>query len=320
MNHLNINNDKDVNKINNKDDNDNDNDNDNDDRFIKLLDDKYNKNIKAFIYTYDHKKHRNTYCNNFINPLEIDDNTIIIYPEVISGNPLNCKHVIRWILLELGYEMPKNHYNTWNKNDFVFSWEPNKTVPQLCCPWIDKNILEINYEVKDKKQNNSAYMLRKMQHIEEIKSYTKFFHPDDSVDLDKLSHQEIIKVFLKSSKFYSYDPNTFYNLIAPLCGCITVLHPIPGLSKDEYLRNRITNNGEVVYDAGISYGTEPSEIQNAFDTLHLAKQQMQRLISYYDSNIDSFLLKVKEIIKLRIRPTNTVASIYYNNTYHKCQY
>ena len=38
------------------------------------------------------------------------EQTVVIYPEVISGNPLNSKNVIRWILLSVGIETPINHY------------------------------------------------------------------------------------------------------------------------------------------------------------------------------------------------------------------
>ena len=51
---------------------------------------------------------------------KVDDNTIVIYPEVIEGNPLNAPHVIRWILAEVGINVNNNIINSWGKNDLVY--------------------------------------------------------------------------------------------------------------------------------------------------------------------------------------------------------
>ena len=82
-------------------------------------------NIKAFIYHSDNLKHQNEFCNDFFNPFWMDDRTIVIYPEKICGNPLCAKNVVRWILLDLGLELPHNYYNVWNPSDIVYHWEPS---------------------------------------------------------------------------------------------------------------------------------------------------------------------------------------------------
>ena len=65
-------------------------------------------------------KYDNIFCNDFASIDEINDNTIVIYPEIISGNPLNCKNIVRWILLELGIEMPSDHFRNWQINDLIY--------------------------------------------------------------------------------------------------------------------------------------------------------------------------------------------------------
>lgn len=79
----------------------------------KVINDLNNPKFKAKLFIYNNLKYDNIFCNDFATIDELDDNTIVIYPETITGNPLNCKNVVRWILLELGIEMPLDHYINW---------------------------------------------------------------------------------------------------------------------------------------------------------------------------------------------------------------
>ena len=94
-----------------------------------------------YLYGYDHTKYNNTFCNKFLNPFLVDDKTIVIYPEAIYGNPLNAKHIIRWILLDIGIDTPHSILDTWNKTDLVYHWEPSpfKNTKQLVNIWNNSN-------------------------------------------------------------------------------------------------------------------------------------------------------------------------------------
>lgn len=280
----------------------------------KLINNQNHPRIKAFIYSLDHCKHKNPYCNNFVSPFEIDQNTIVIYPETITGNPLNAQNVIRWILLDLGNEMPQNQYKTWNNEDLVYSWEPkinakgNIKPKQLCISWIDPHLLHIQHDEDYKYEN--CYMLRKMNNLDNLKEYTTFHHPKNSLPLDKFIYQDIIKFFTKTKYFYSYDPNTFYNLIAPLCGCVTILHPIPGVSREEYLSSRMNNVGHMLCDAGLAYGYDKEEIIRAENTLKFAKDQMKMILSKYDKTHLSFMSDIERYMSNRKELQNTVLNVF----------
>jgi len=45
-------------------------------------------------------------------------------------------------------------------------------------------------------------------------------------------------IFNSRESFYSFDPFTFYNILAAACGCRSVVHPIPEVSKEEYIQQR----------------------------------------------------------------------------------
>lgn len=272
------------------------------------------KNIRAYIYSYDHKRHGNKYCNNFVNPFEIDKNTFVVYPETIEKNPLNAKNVIRWILLDLGNEMPTDHYKNWSNNDLVYFWEPSKlqNSKQLSCPWIDAWIRD--YKVSDsRRKDSSCFMMRKTSILKNMKSYTVQQHPKNSKCLDGLFYKEILLEFIHHKYFYSYDPNTFYNLIAPLCGCVTILHPIPGVTREEYFNSRMTKGymSNVSYDAGIAYGYSDAELAKALKTLPLAKEQALALIDSYKTSILDMLIDIDSKINRNEELSNTVESIYY---------
>lgn len=285
-------------------------------RMAQQINNIQHNNIKAYIYSYDHKKYYNRYCNNFAHPYSIDDHTFVVYPETIPNNPLNSKNIVRWILLDLGYEMPPDHHKSWNMNDLIYFWEPKNSIPnskQLTGLWIEPFLLNRSNNIHNRK-NTSCHMFRKHKHLKILQKYTKIQHPENSKALDDLQHTEIIEQFYKHKYFYSYDPNTFYNIIAPLCGCITILHPIPGVDRETYFQSRVTKGftENSSYDAGIAYGYTDEEILKATKTIPFASQQIIRTINSYKITVHNFLNDIENYINKQYSPTNTVGLTYYN--------
>ena len=264
-----------------------------------------NSNIYAKLYCYDGSKYINDFCNDFANPYEINDNTIVIYPEIVSGNPLNAKHVIRWILLELGIEMPLDHYKKWNKSDIIYTWEPskNKLIPQLTVPFLNKKIINTN-----SKKTKTCYLIKKGRLTHNI----KYFHPIDSILIDNMNLDQIIKIFNESTQFYCYDPNTFYSIMAPLCGCITILYPLENISKDEYFKSRMTFYKDYLHTSGIAYSNSNEEILNAKNTLSDATESFNKLLSLYTNSINDFLHDIDSYFNKNVK-LPTVEDIYYKN-------
>lgn len=285
----------------------------------KTINDLKIPNLKALIYTYDHKIHKNNFCNNFYNPLFMDDKTIVVYPETIRYNPLGAKYCVRWILLDLGLEVDHNHYNVWDEKDLVYHWEPSnlKYSKQLVNIWLNPKIQKIN---KKNRSGKTCFAFKKIINLPNTLHKPETIiekHENSSVCIDDKSIEEIIEIFNQSELFYCYDPNTFFSIMAPLCGCITVLHPIAGVDKDTYFKSRILGHPSgFILDSGIAYDDSKEEIQRARNTLHKVKDDLIYLNKLYKNSVHSFIEDMFDLVSGDIiKSQNTVHNIYCNTNH-----
>ena len=175
---------------------------------------------------------------------EIDlEKDIIIYPEIEPGNPFGGKNVIRWLLND--YHLPEkdNTISTWKDND-LWLYYSDEFYDSLK----DKNILHIretkldifkNYNLD--RTHNACFTYRKNHHL---RNSLPILHPSNSTEIPHIiSDEELINIFNRCKRFYSYDTETYLNELAALCGCESVVVPNPNakISKDRY---------------GVAYGIE----------------------------------------------------------------
>jgi len=219
--------------------------------FCKLINEKYNDRFCAKLFMHNNLKYKNPFCNHFARLDEINDNCIVIYPEIVSGNPLNAKNVVRWILLELGIEMPLDHYKKWSETDLIYHWEPIDN--QLCCPFYNNTFTNKNLENRDK----TCYLIKKGVIIHKN---IKYIHPSDSICIDDLSLEEKAKLFNECKFFYTYDPNTAYILFSAACGCIPIIYPVESINEEDYFKTKMFNFDNVIYNRGIVYGNNIEKI------------------------------------------------------------
>ena len=100
--------------------------------------------------------------------------------------------------------------------------------------------------------------------------------------------------------------------MSTLCGCVTVLHPVDNMTREQYFESRILCHKDgFCYDAGIAYGNSENEINKAIHTVSEAKDQFNYLIKLYTKTVDLFIQDVKELINNKLSPKNTVENIYY---------
>ena len=218
--------------------------------FAQLINEKYNDKYCAKLFMYNNLKYKNPFCNDFAQFDDITDDTIVIYPEIVSGNPLNAKRVIRWILLELGIEMPLDHYKKWDKTDLIYHWE--KIYKQLACPFFN-NVFTNKNQTKTK----TCYLVKKGHLIHKIINY---IHPNDSICIDNLSLSQISNIFNECKYFYTYDPNSAYVIYSAVCGCIPIIYEIYGVNEDEYFKSKMYNFNDKIYNKGIVYGNNIDKI------------------------------------------------------------
>ena len=231
---------------------------------------------------------QNNIYNNFslTNTLEDVENTIVIYGETIKGNPLNAKYIIRWILAPIGICSLIDNYKTWNPNDLVYYFnsedkfikEPEKVGKEyklLNILFINPNAINFNLQSR----SGTCHTFRKSHYHKNL----LLIHPKGSFEITRSHTQkECIKIFNKYRYFISYDPLTFLSVIAALCGCVSIVKKVDGLSKDGWLNmlaiaEYLKESGEnTLY--GIAYGAD--DLENAKSTLHLVKEQWNKIVNY----------------------------------------
>ena len=247
----------------------------------KIINNSNNPKIISKLFIINNIKYDNIFCTDFANIEEINNNYIVIYPEIISGNPLNVKNVIRWILLSLGIEMPSNHYKNWGKDDLVYFWEGSKNMKkykQLCCPWINPIFKNKNLE-----RTKTCYLIKKGR----FNLSRRDVHPSDSICIDNLSLEEIVQIFNESTYFYCYDVKSAFATFSVICGCIVVLFPENNVSKENYYKNTMYYINNEIYNYGIAYGNTEEEIEFARNTINTAENKFIELYnSYYSSVLD----------------------------------
>jgi hypothetical protein len=220
---------------------------------------------------------------------EIDDNTIVIYPEDVRDNPLLCKNVIRWLL-----QSTIKLIFSWKDTDLVYIWDrcqtefKNKIEKVLVIPYFNPIFKKKNNNERTK----TCYLIKKGYYLHDT---LNFFHPTDSILINSWDSLEYKSdIFNQCKYFYCYDPLCMYSIYAVICGCITILYPTKNKTKEEYFKEGYLERNNKIYNYGIAYGNSEEEIKFATDTLAEAESMHKELFeSYKDSVYD--LLKDLEI-------------------------
>lgn len=190
------------------------------------------------------------YNTKNINLDKVDkEKDIIVYPEIVRGNPYGFKKCVRYILY---YNEKRKTHDTWGENDFWLYF-----IEKFYDGIKDKNILkvvdtQVDYfkNLNKERKKDSCYTIRKGSSFNHI---SKNYHPTDSTLLGNVNHKKMLEIFNNHKRFYSYDPNTYMNTIASLCGCESIIVPIKNVSKNDWEKN----NQHRKY--GIAYGIEDIE-------------------------------------------------------------
>lgn len=154
-------------------------------------------------------------------------NAIVIYPEVVPGNPLRAKHIVRWFLNKPGRLTGQTHYGP---NELYFYYQEAFNEPTIN-PDPDNKLLIITIMDDIYKQTNfgprtgTCYILRKGKDRAP---------PPESlggVVIDGRSHAEIAAIFNQSEYCVSYDSYTMFSAYAAMCGCKSIVVPTPGVDR-----------------------------------------------------------------------------------------
>lgn len=184
---------------------------------------------------------------------------IVIYPEIVFGNPLNSKNVVRWLLHNPGFHTKKIFYGE-NETYFKFNSAirdfqyPGSTLSRHELKVIHYPLEHYNLDGASAHREGTAYCLRKGKN-KKIQHDLK-----GSILIDGKSHAEVSRIFKKVKTFISYDTYTAYSFFAVLCGCESIVIPDEGVSEESWYPNPRDRYG-------LAYGFE--NLEKAKETSHL---------------------------------------------------
>lgn len=166
---------------------------------------------------------------------------VVIYPEIVKGNPLQAKKVVRWLLNSPGALGGDGQFG---ETDLIYKYvdifdspRPHKGILRAMELNIDK------YVDKGMHRSGSCYTIRKGTNLN--------VHPKDAICFDHtISEKSLIHLFNTKETFYCYDELSFLLHQAAMCGCDAVAIPtIMNKSEEEW---RLKTE----FKYGVAYGVD----------------------------------------------------------------
>ncbi|OIQ92727.1 hypothetical protein GALL_253300 [mine drainage metagenome] len=222
---------------------------------------------------------------------------IVVYPEVIPGNPMNAPVVVRYVLNFPGL---LGGDKTYAPEEIVFGYSA-VLAEAAGCP---ENVLFIptsNSRIFHPPQAESA----RSGTCFYAKKY-KLLHPNsllpqtrESLEITtEQSPEEMAAIFSRSELIYCYE-NTAVALEAALCGCPAVFLPNQHLSS-------IIGAQELGAD-GFAWGDDPAEIARAKETVSRVFENYRATEALFWKQLDYFIFMTQKSVgvhfsRMRITP------------------
>jgi len=168
---------------------------------------------------------------------------IVVYPEVVLGNPLGARKVVRWLLYKPGLRNPYR----FGPDEMFFAASEACDLPEVTGGAPRLFLWKRNPVYENRKlpgRAGACYIDRKGDAKPRIPETA------GAIRIDGMSHAEIAEVFNRCDTFYSYDEATMYSLYAALCGCLSIVVPGRFTGHDDYVAQR------PIARFGVSYGME----------------------------------------------------------------
>ena len=250
---------------------------------------------------------QNNIFNNYYKNNEFNITTsIVVYCEGTVGNPLNSQYVVRWLLSEIGKNVPVNYVHSFGKNELVYYFNTehkienkpllkNDVYKLLSLIYLNPIYTNHNLPTRD----GWCFTKRKISYHNNVIK----IHPDDAYEFSKNTARtciDICRIFNKYKYFVSYDPLTWHTFNAAICGCISIVHPINGMNKSDWMNTTTltdyfkSHKDEKLY--GIAYGID--ELEWATNTIHLAPEQINKIVNFFkETHIPLFINDLDYIIE-----------------------
>ncbi|MBL4703711.1 MAG: hypothetical protein JKY54_04270, partial [Flavobacteriales bacterium] len=166
---------------------------------------------------------------------------IMVYPEVVPGNPYKMPHVVRWLLNKAGH---LGGDEIFHETEMVFAYTADyipegHDLPLLSIPVVDCSIFHNRETPHDSQRQGRVYYAHKYlangyeltEHVKGAKSLCQ--------DV-KITPDELASILRSSELMYCYEPSSIIGE-ALNCGCPVVI--IPSVYTEENLSYTIAGEG-----------------------------------------------------------------------------
>lgn len=196
---------------------------------------------------------------------------IVVYPEVIPGNPLSGNTVVRWLLNRPGHLAGDKYFSD---SDLLYFYDPNflpagMQGESLHIPTCDLSIFNNEDNPHDEARDLVCFYANKFL----VKGGKLTRHAVNATSLchdQKLTHVEIASILRRAKVLYVYEPTALITE-ALLCGCPVVL------IQTDYLRAN-TNQDVHMPHCGFIIDDSP-------EALAEAKTTVPNFRLFYEDNI-----------------------------------
>lgn len=220
------------------------------------------------------------------------DRTVTIYPDIVVGNPLGAKHVVRWFLHQPGFhtgvtEFGSNEFHIdFNHflKDYVPASDNHLSASSLFVIHFPFDTYNLDGALPRSERQGIAYCVRKGE-------------VDNSLDLtnaiciDGMTHRETATILKKVKYFYSFDIFTAYSHFAALCGAISFVLPPSGITKEDWYPE-----GPDRY--GVGFGID--EESWAMSTQNLVLPSMQERERRSLDSVSRFVEEVEDYFSAKV--------------------
>lgn len=193
----------------------------------------------------------NTFGSSEISPQ--DD--MVVYPEIVLGNPLGASKVVRYIM-NVGH-VTLGRMHTWSDTDkwIYYSEKFYDGIRPKTILNISDSKLQYFKDYKAQRTYKECFTFRKAHdNIDNI----NIIHQSDAIELVfNMSDEYLISLFNVCERFYCYDTESHLNVLASLCGCDSIIVPTKTSNRDEVM-------GQLAFKYGVAYGVD--EIEQARGT------------------------------------------------------
>lgn len=206
--------------------------------------------------------------------------SVTVYPEIISGNPLRSRKVVRWFLNMPGAISGRSEFGEGELfffyqerfNDWVLNPDKNRRLT------ITEVMRDTYVNENTGPRKGQCYMVRKGR------NRSLDYHENGALQVDGIPHKELAQIFNQHKYFVCYDPYSMYCRYAAMCGCIPVVVPEAGVTKEQW-------RPEVYNRYGIAYGWDdlPWAIETRPQLMELLAESERR----NDELVRNFVATVK---------------------------